>query len=62
MFFAHAMLGDVEAAWLIINIAVALAPVIAPLLIPQGLSVGWHIFREQGDKYRQPKALTMQDG
>lgn len=56
VFFAHATLGDGEAAGLIINIAVALAPVIAPLLIPQGLSVRWHIFRERDDKYLQPKS------
>lgn len=62
MFFAHAMLGDVEAAWLIINIAVALAPVIAPLLIPQGLSVGWHIFRSKAINIGSQKHLRCRMG
>lgn len=56
MLFAHVTLRYGEAAGLIVNIAVALAPVIAPLLIPQGLSVGWHVFRERDDKYLQPKS------
>lgn len=56
VFFAHANARRRGGSQLIINIAVALAPVIAPLLIPQGLSVRWHIFRERDDKYLQPKS------